>query len=200
MHPEYLFIPVDLPNKIQRITHMGREPVATVDLMDRDVLVVSPNPRGGSVVMARGVVLIDSRVQTIRIAKALAGAHWLLADRAEKHGPYLQNILQHSLLNPGQLGSVGMFVEHCTAAGITGKARQVLISDKEVIYLLTIEHTGTYELARLEEDTLYMHGALLTQQQIVDQFNADNQRRIDRVGKVFDAFGEDGFIMPTLES
>lgn len=181
MYPEYLLIPIDLPYKIQRVTHADREPVTMVPVV--------PN-----------VILVDPHCALVRIAKALEGQNWLLAPRHEKQGMYLQNILLHCLKNPGQLGVVGMFVEHCKSAGITGTATQILISDKEVIYLLVIDHTGKYDLRRFEDDTLYQHGATLTQQEIVDQFNADNQRRIDRVAGVFDAFGTDGFIMPSAES
>lgn len=181
MHPEYLLIPIDLPDKIQRVTHTDRESVSMVSV-------------------GENVLLVDPQCAVVKIAKALEGHNWLLAPRHEKQGMYLQNILLHCLKNPGQLGAVGMFVEHCKSAGVFGTATQILISSQEVIYLLVIDHTGKYELRRFEDDTLYQHGAMLTQQEIVDQFNADNQRRIDRVAGVFDAFGTDGFIMPSAES
>lgn len=188
MRPEYILIHAgksDQPDYLVHLTATGREPMEMVKL-------------------STPATLFATDAQLHRFEYAVDGSAFLLSPRNEHQGPYLQRILLHSLRNPGLIGMGAMFVEHCRAAGVTGTATQLLKTSDGKIFILTVKISTDYDaqwtVLPVRENTLFTHGAMLTYEQIEQQFILDHQARMDRINDAFNPLSENGFTMPSFES
>lgn len=183
MFPEFILITKGKgePDRLTHLTRSGRSALAMIPLREPVQLPVD----GGD------MIIFDRYVDA---------SPFLLAPPDVKDSTYLQRILVHVLNNPGRIGVVDMFLEHCLPPGLKGSAMQILQTPGGEIYVMELlAPTGQLAIHPMVEDTMYVRGGIRSRSEFDLALEELHRKRQAQVADGFNPDSEDGFTLPNFD-